>query len=199
VIPWLALALASFSLVFSLMSWFWRSDGSGQPPPPMMRMSESQGVPAPGSSGPPDLSTMTPREAADRLFNRVMMASERGNSAEVQQFAPMAVQAYERAGAQDNDARYHVALIHLATGDLKKTRASLDRLRKAVPNHLLGLMLEHELAARRGDKEKADGIFRAFLKAYDSEIAKGRQEYADHGSNIERFRAAAQASVSEKK
>lgn len=36
----------------------------------------------------PDLSKMTPREAADRLFNRIMTASEQGNRAEARRFVP---------------------------------------------------------------------------------------------------------------
>ena len=45
------------------------------------------------SNRPPDLSKMTPREAADRLFNRVMSANERGDKDETSWFSPMAIQA----------------------------------------------------------------------------------------------------------
>jgi len=142
---------------------------------------------------------MTPREAADRLFNRVMTASEKGDSEEAKRFIPMALQAYERIGTLDNDARYHMAWLHLTAGDMKGTRAQADQIRKVVSNHLLGLMLEHELAVRTGNTEKAAGVQKAFLKAYASEIAKGRQEYEDHRGTIDRFRAEAQAMQSGKK
>ena len=41
------------------------------------------------AAGPaPDISTMTPQERFDRLFNRIMQAAERGDSVEVERFTP---------------------------------------------------------------------------------------------------------------
>lgn len=190
-IPWVALGVASVSLAVSLLSWFDRGGETAAPVAPLMRMSEAAAV-GPATPGqPPDLSSMSPREAADRLFNRVMTASEQGYSEEVSRFAPMAIAAYQRVGTLDNDARYHLALLHMTAGDLQGARVQIDLLRKAAPQHLLALMLEHELAARGGNKEKTAGVNKAFLTAYAAEIAKGRPEYLDHHSSIERFRAAA--------
>ena len=154
-------------------------------------------APAPGQ--PVDLASMSPREAANRLFNRVMAASENGNTEEALRFVPMALQAYDRLETLDNDARYHVALIHMTAGDIKSARVQLDKLRQSVPNHLLGIMLEHQIAERSGNKTTAARAYKEFLAAYDAEIAKGREEYQDHRGNIERFREAAQASVAGKK
>ena len=123
---------------------------------------------------------MSPRQAADRLFNRVMAASENGDSAEALSFAPMALQAYNDLGTLDNDARYHVALLHLTTGDIKSARVQIDKLRQSVPNHLLGFMLEHQIAERSGKQDSAARAYKAFLAAYDAEIAVGRAEYRDH-------------------
>jgi predicted Zn-dependent protease len=142
---------------------------------------------------------MSPRQAADRLFNRVMAASENGDSAEALRFAPMALQAYNNLGTLDNDARYHVALLHLTTDDTKGARVQVDLLRKSVPRHLLGFMLEHEIAERSGKQDSAARAFKAFLAAYDAEIATGREEYQDHLNTIERFRKAAHAGVAGKK
>ena len=154
-------------------------------------------VPAPGQ--PVDLASMSPRDAADRLFNRVMIASESGNTAEALKFAPMALQAYDNLGTLDNDARYHVALLHLTVGDIKNARVQIDKLRQAVPNHLLAIMLEHQIAERSGNKDGAARAYKAFLAAYDAEIAAGRVEYQEHQGSIERFRKAAQASMTGKK
>jgi predicted Zn-dependent protease len=136
---------------------------------------------------------MSPREAADRLFNRIMSASESGDTEEALRFAPMALQAYDSLGTLDNDARYHVALIHLAAGDIKNARAQLDQLRRSVPQHLLGIMLAHQIAERSGNKDGAARAYQDFLAAYDAELATGRAEYLEHRGGIERFRAAAQA------
>ncbi|HET6702379.1 MAG TPA: zinc ribbon domain-containing protein, partial [Gemmatimonadaceae bacterium] len=58
------------------------------------------------SSGAPmvrghDLSTMTPRERADRLFNRVMSYHERGVTDRVAFFADMGIRAYEMLPSLD--------------------------------------------------------------------------------------------------
>ncbi len=193
--PWVAIGIATIALAVALVSWFARSKGAEAPAPMSPPMTST--VPAPGQ--PVDLASMSPREAADRLFNRVMIANESGNTEEALKFAPMALQAYDGLGTLDNDARYHVALIHMAAGDIKSTRVQLDKLRQSVPNHLLGFMLEHQIAERNGNKDSAARANKAFLAAYDAEIAKGREEYQDHLGSIERFRKAAQAGMAGKK
>jgi hypothetical protein len=193
--PWAAIGIATIALLVALVSWFDRSGGAAAPAPFSPPMTST--VPVPGQ--PVDLASMSPREAADRLFNRVMIANESGNTAEALKFAPMALQAYDGLGTLDNDARYHVALIHMTAGDIDGARVQIEMLRKSVPNHLLGLMLEHQIAERGGKKDNAARAYKAFLAAYDAEIAKGRAEYQDHLSSIDRFRAAAQASMAGKK
>ena len=111
----------------------------------------------------------------------------------------MALEAYNNLGTLDNDARYHVALLHLTAGDGKSARAQVDQLRKSVPKHLLGFMLEQQIAESGGKQDSAARAFKAFLAAYDAEIATGREEYQDHLNTIERFRKAAQTSVAGKK
>jgi len=195
--PWAALGIASIALAVALVALFNRGSGDVQPRPVRFSESVPAALSAPGQ--PPDLSSMTPREAADRLFNRVMTANENGNTEEALQFAPMAISAYDRAGTLDNDARYHVALLHLTAGDIKSARVQIDKLRQSVPNHLLGFMLEHQIAERSGKQDSAARAFKAFLAAYDAEIATQRGEYQDHLNTIERFHKAAQTSVAGKK
>ena len=136
---------------------------------------------------------MTPREAADRLFNRVMTASEQGRHEEAQRFAPMAIQAYGAIAPLDHDAHYHLGLMYFVAGD----RAGVDRqiaaLRRDVPNHLLALVLEHDSAAGSGDAAAAAHALAAFTAAYDAEIATGRAEYAAHRNVIETLRTTAAA------
>lgn len=193
--PWVALGIAAIALAVALLSLFNRSNGAVAPTPLFPPLYST----APATGQPPDLSSMSPRQAADRLFNRVMAASENGDSAEALRFAPMALQAYDSLGTLDNDARYHVALLHLTTGDSKSARVQVELLRKAVPNHLLGFMLEHQIAERSGKQDSAARAYKAFLAAYDAEIAAERAEYQDHLNSIERFRKAAQTSVAGKK
>lgn len=141
------------------------------------------------SSQPPDLSSMTPREAADRLFNRVMMADEQGDKAEVEQFTPMAVSAYEMLENLDTDALFHVGLIYAAADDFEKSENYNERLKAIVPNHLLAALLEHRLAEATNKPEIAAGAAKRFQDHYDEEIKINRPEYDHHRASIERFKA----------
>ncbi|MBI5613097.1 MAG: hypothetical protein HY942_08560 [Gammaproteobacteria bacterium] len=192
--PWVAVGVAAVALIVAVVTLVGRGDRA--PAPMRLELPLSATAPAPGQ--PPDLASMTPRDAADRLFNRVMAASERGDSEEALRFAPMALQAYDNLGALDNDAHYHVALIHMAKGDIAGTRVHIDALRKAAPGHLLGIMLEHQLAERGGNQADAGRANKAFLAAYAAEMAAGRTEYQDHQDSIERFHKKAEASVAGK-
>jgi hypothetical protein len=193
--PWIAMGIATIALLVALMSWFGRGSGVVEQMPSSLPMSST--APAPGQSV--DLASMSPREAANRLFNRVMIANESGNTAEALKFAPMALQAYDNLGTLDNDARYHVALIRMTTGDIDGVRVQIEMLRKSVPNHLLAFTLEQQIAERSGNKDSVARAYKGFLAAYDAEIAKGREEYQDHLGSIDRFRKAAQAGVAGKK
>jgi hypothetical protein len=195
--PWVAIGLATVALIISFISWFDR--GSDAVPRAAAPFSQSAPAAFSAPGQPPDLANMTPREAADRLFNRVMAASERGDSKEALEFAPMALQAYDALGTLDNDARYHVALIHLTAGESSKARAQIESIRKSVPGHLLATILEHEVAERGGNKSAAAQSYKKFLANYDAEIVSGRGEYRDHQGTIDRFRQAAQASTAGKK
>lgn len=171
------------------------------PPPPAPRSpmpmfgappAATLGAPPVAVSGqPPDLSRMTPREAADRLFNRIMMASEQGNRAEALRFVPMAVQAYGGLRALDRDAQYHLGLIHAVAGNRAIVDQQIAALRQGAPNHLLALVLEHDTAERSGDRAAVSRVLAAFSGAYNTEIVTGRPEYDAHRNSIERVRAIA--------
>ena len=137
---------------------------------------------------PPDLSTMTPREAADRLFNRVMMADEQGLADEVAQFAPMAVAAYDRLESLDTDALYHLGMIHAAAGDVDRARDATERLKAIVPKHLLVSVIEHRLATDTNDQDKAERAIDQFKANYAEEINVDRFEYDHHRRVIDLFR-----------
>lgn len=193
--PWAAILIAMLALGVALAALFDRGSSAATPSP--FSQLAPPAAPAPGQ--PADLASMSPREAADRLYNRAMAASEKGDFVEALKFAPMALQAYEGLGTLDNDARYHMALLRLTTEDIDGARVQIEMLRQSVPNHLLAFMLEHQIAERDGKKDSAARASRAFLAAYDAEMATGRAEYRDHQGSIERFREAAQAGMTGKK
>jgi hypothetical protein len=147
-----------------------------------------------GEATPPDISNMSPRERFDRLFNRIMRAAESGDANTVSTFAPMAIQAYGMLDTADPDARYHLALIQLHTGDVEGARAQGDSILKAQPGHLFGYIVKGTIARFQKDTKSLPGIYADFLKHYDAEQAAQRPEYAEHPRAVEDFLKAAQAS-----
>lgn len=151
-------------------------------------------LPSEPSAQTVDLSTMTPREAADRLFNRVMAADEQGRPEEVMQFGPMTLEAYKLVDLLDADARYHIGLISLLLGDLDNAREQIRNLQSEASDHLLGLTLSFKVAEQMRDDKAAAAARARFAAAYDAEIRSGRPEYEAHSVTIEAFRASATGS-----
>ena len=145
-----------------------------------------------GGGSPPDLSKMSPREAFDRLFTRVMTASENGDTAQANRFTPMAIMAYGNLPEVDADARYDVALIKLHAGDFDGARALADTIRTQDPKHLFGFVLQ----AAIGQFEKKPGdvtaAYKGFLAVADEELKTNRPEYAAHRGMLDSFRQAAE-------
>jgi hypothetical protein len=133
------------------------------------------------SAGPGPLSG-TPREQADRLFNRIMTERESGDTAQAKFFVPMAVQAYDMAGNLDEDGLYHLSLVHQVGGDFKAARETAERILATSPNHLLGLSAAANAARADGDNSAARNYYQKFLQAFDTESKNTtRPEYRDHG------------------
>ena len=150
---------------------------------------------APGTGTPPDLSTMTAEEAADRLFNRVMTAVSSGDTAQAARFVPMAIAAYGRVENLDADGRYHLAALHLVNGDAAAARSEADRLLAASSTHLFGLFVAAQAADASGQREEAKTFFRRFDQAYDAEMAKNLPEYQEHSQGLPQMRELARASA----
>ena len=148
-----------------------------------------------GTGALPDLSNMSPREQADRLFNRVMTAHEAGDVAQMNQFAPMALSAYGNLGPLDPDAHYHVGLVQAITGNSAGALARADSMDAQVPHHLLAAMLRSSVAQMTGDTAAGLAASRDFLEHYDEQIVTGRQEYIDHQRGIEMFKSDAESRV----
>lgn len=140
----------------------------------------------PSPTGPPigassvDLSTMTPRQAADRLFNRVMAAAERGDNTEVVNFLPMAIRAHEMIEGLDADGKFHLVLLNLQASLNKNALISAREILAESPKHLLGLVGAADASLALGDTASARVFYQDWLDAYDSEIVKKLPEYIDH-------------------
>ena len=138
-----------------------------------------------GGGAAPDISNMSPEEAASRLFDRVMRYASEGKQDSASMFAPMAILAYDRVGTLDSHARYDMGTISAVVGDGPAAAAQADTILAAQPNHLLALIL----AAKAADLEKdpaGAAKFRARLtSAATAERAKGLAEYTDHQRDID--------------
>jgi hypothetical protein len=156
-------------------------------------------TPAPSTAGapgvtPPDISNLTPRERFDRLYNRVMAAAESGDQATVSQFTPMAIMAYSQLDAVDADARFHLALLSLHTGDPAAVEALADTILQQTPGHLFAYMIRGAQARFAKDDVALKQAYADFLGHYDAEMASPRPEYADHKRSIDDFLKAARES-----
>src|SRR6266705_1675341 len=155
-------------------------------PPPASRIS------------PPDISQMSPEERSTRLYNRVMLLHTQGKADSAEFFLPMALQAYAMLPALDVDARYHIGVLDLTSGDAAAALAQADAIRRAVPTHLFGFMLR----ARALDlKRDAVGVRRAyadFLKNEAAERTRQRPEYGEHAENLDAFHQQATAATAAK-
>ena len=138
---------------------------------------------------------MTPREAADRLFNRVMTATSTGDSAQAQRFLPMAIMAYQRVDSLNVDGRYHLAALHLVGHDWPAARAEADSILAVNPTHLFGLFSAGEAEAGRGNTAAAKDFYGRFIRAYDAELAKRLPEYEEHSQGLPAMRAQAVAKM----
>ncbi len=127
-----------------------------------------------------DLSTMTPREAADRLFDRVVRAAEAGDSAQMLQFLPMSISAYDVAEPLDDDGYFHKSILQRLGGDTEGAIASAETALARSPDHLLALATAAEAAREAGDLERAGAYYQRFIDAYDAEVAKDLEEYQAH-------------------
>lgn len=169
----------------------WMSKGNAAPP------AEAAAAQAPfaggGDASAVDISSMTPRERFDRLFDRIMRAAESGDANTVTQFAPMAIQAFGMLDSVDADARYHLALIQLHTGDVPGAKAQGDSILKQQPSHLFGYIIKGTIARFEKDDKSLSKAYADYLSHLDKETAAKRPEYESHARALDDFTKQAKA------
>jgi hypothetical protein len=138
---------------------------------------------APGRA--PDISAMSPSERAERLYDRIMSAAERGKVDTVAFFLPMALQAYEALSPLTLDQRYDVGRLAEVGGDARIATAQADTILRAQPKHLLGLLLASRAARLRGDAAAADAFLRQLADNERAERVKALPEYLLHQNDID--------------
>ena len=179
-LPWILGALAFVVLVV-----IFAAQRASQTPPSAMPPG------APTGAAAVDISSMTPQERANRLFDRIMRLSEEGKRDSVELFASMAIPVYESLGPLDLDARYDLGRIAQVSAQLELAQAQADTILQQAPDHLLGLVLAISVADAQGNQSQRATLERRLVAAETSQLARDVPEYARHRSDIDAALAAA--------
>jgi len=184
VLPWGIAAIALLGLVAFLAGQ--RFGGSREPSAATPVADAPFASAAQDGNAPraPDISNLSPRERADRLFDRVMRLSSEGKTDSVKFFAPMALSVYQSLGPLDADLRYDFGRVAEVAGAAGIARAQADSILATDSTHLLGLVLSIRAAQLRGDSAAARTFSRRLLAAEPSESAKKLPEYERHQGDI---------------
>ena len=153
---------------------------------------------APGGARAPDISSLSPEERADRLFNRVMLLSSQGKEDSVLFFAPMAITAYQMISPLTADQRYDLGRIAEVAGALPLAKAQADTILRTNPTHLLGLILAARIDSIAGDTKSQRDFQTRMLNAENAEKAKNLPEYDRHENDITSAVAEARRSLGRK-
>lgn len=186
---WIAGGLLLVTLVLVGVGVVMDSDPESTPAVP----GAASGAPA---GTPPDLSAMSPREAADRLFNRVMSAAARGDDTEASSFLPMAMDAYGLARPLDDDGLFHLSLLQRAANAYEDALASAAEGLEGNPDHILNLSSAAEASIQLGRVAEGRAHYEHLLEVWDQEIAAARQEYEEHAPLLPLIREDAEAFLS---
>lgn len=124
-----------------------------------------------------DLSAMTPREAAIRLFNRVMAAAETGDRAEADFFLPMAIASFDRIEGLTLDDRFHLSQLHAEAGDGTSALAVAEAGLAFRSTHLFCLVAAARAALLLGDSAKARTYYTTLADNFTQEAQSGLAEY----------------------
>ncbi len=162
---------------------------------PILRPADVAPVPPTAAAGPAaiDLNSMTPREAADRLFQRVMQAASAGDSLGAAQFLPMAIQAYDRARPLDLHGLFDLSTLQRTAGDFAGGLATAEEGLADDPEHILLLYAAAEATREAGQGAAAREFFQRIVDNYDAELASANLDYQAHSDMMPSIREEAAA------
>lgn len=170
-VPWAAAGILATALLVVLVVRLMPGADNSTPAPP----STPSGTLGPTSAV--DLDSMTPRQAATSLFNRVMRSVESGDEAQAQLFLPMAIASYDLIAALTLDDRFHLSLLHAAAGDAASAQAVAEAGLAVRPTHLLCLAAAARAALMADNAARARVHYQTLFDVYEEEIGSGLQEY----------------------
>jgi hypothetical protein len=176
-LPWAVAAIALMALIALIAGQrFGRPAASAQSEAPVAEA---------GATRAPDISSLSPAERAERLYDRIMGAAERGKMDSVRFFMPMAIQAYESLGDLSIDQRYDLGRLAEVAGDPFVAGAQADTILKSNPKHLLGLVLASRAAKLRSDAPATTRYLKLLSQNAKAERQKQLPEYLLHQNDID--------------
>ena len=178
-LPWAVAAIAMLALIALIAG-----QRFGRSPSATTEASSAEGD-GPAAVRAPDISSLSPAERAERLYDRIMSAAERGRVDSVRFFMPMAIQAYESLGDLTIDQRYDLGRLAEVAGDPHVAGAQADTILKMNPKHLLGLVLASRAARLRNDAAATKRYLQRLADSEKSERAKQLPEYLLHTNDID--------------
>ena len=192
VLPWAVAGLAVVALAGVVLIPRVSADSA---PPAAAAPLAQQGAPTGMDPTSVDLASMSPRERADRLFNRVMEGMSGGDTTRIGFFTDMAIQAYGMVPERNADLHYHLGELYRVKGDLDAARAQADTILAADPQHLFGLFGAANTEQTRGNTAEAKALFQRFLDGYAAQVARNLPEYQEHQQGLPAMRSEAQKVV----
>lgn len=138
-----------------------------------------------GASRAPDISALSPRERAERLYDRAMLAKQTGKLDSATFFATMATMAYGQLGDLTLDDHYDLGRLALLAGAVPLASAEADTILTARPTHLLGLMLAEDAARAAGEGSKAKAAHARLLASAAKERRSSLPEYRQHAAELD--------------
>lgn len=194
-LPWAFAAIALVALIAVFASQRVGASGGDRLDAPLNALPQAMLGEQPGGVRAPDISQMTDRERAIRLFDRVMLLSEErardsldfaaaGKEDTLQFFAQMAIQAHLMLEPRDAGVRYDLGRIAEVAGVPQLARAQADTILADQPTHLLGLILAASAARRSGDLAAAAHYERRLMTVTPAEETRALPEYSVHRNDI---------------
>ena len=187
-VPWIIGGAAAVALLVLVISQSLKTESSAPLAPSATVSGDAS------SQRAPDISQMSPRERASRLFDRIMRLDEEGKRDSVQLFASMAIPTLQSLQPLDAHLRYDLGRVAAAAGELALAEAQADTILMARPQHLLGLILAAITADRQGDSTAARRFRSRLVAAEAAERAQNLEEYQLHDADIRAAVTAARAS-----
>jgi len=182
-LPWAVAGIALLALI--ALAAGQRFGRTRDQAPPTAEAPTAEAPFAAGMARAPDISAMSPAERAERLYDRIMSAAERGKVDSVRFFLPMAMQAYAAIGDLSADQHYDVGRLAEVAGEGSVVAAHADSILRSQPNHLLGLLLASRAAGLRNDRAGAQRFLERLARAEPAELRKALPEYELHRNDID--------------